>query len=70
MDDNTSNINSEKGSSAKMGIPTISQTEYSDPAGSDTGAKDSSIPENGGGKGSFTATSQQIRGEHQKPEGD
>lgn len=24
--------------------------------------------ENGGGKGSFTATSQQLRGEHSKPE--
>lgn len=37
--------------------------------GSGAGSTDSTIPENGGGKGSFTATSQQIRGEHSRIEG-
>lgn len=37
--------------------------------GKGEGATKSTIPENGGGKGSFTATSQQIRGEHHKAEG-
>lgn len=46
-----------------------SQTEFSKPEGSSSGPTDSSIPENGGGKGSFTATSQQIRGEISAPEG-
>lgn len=43
--------------------------EYSLPEGKGGGATDSSIPENGGGKGTFTATSQQLRGEISKPEG-
>lgn len=70
MDDNTSNVNQEKGSISHIPFPAISQTEFSDPAGSGEGAKDSTIPENGGGKGSFTATSQQIRGEHHLAEGE
>lgn len=45
-----------------------SQDTWSLPEGKSSGATDSTIPENGGGKGSFTATSQQLRGEHHKPE--
>lgn len=36
--------------------------------GNGEGATESTIPENGGGKGSFTQTSQQIRGEYSLPE--
>lgn len=39
------------------------------PEGKKGGVTDSTIPVNGGGKGTFTATSQQLRGEHHKPEG-
>lgn len=53
----------------KMTAIKTSSDILSEPGGSSAGAKDSSIPENGGGKGSFTATSQQIRGEHSRIEG-
>lgn len=39
------------------------------PEGKGEGPTESTIPENGGGRGSFTATSQQIRDEHHKAEG-
>lgn len=38
--------------------------EYSLAEGKGDGPTESTIPENGGGKGSFTQTSQQIRGEY------
>lgn len=37
--------------------------------GKGDGPTESTIPENGGGKGTFTATSQQLRGEISAPEG-
>lgn len=42
---------------------------YSLAEGKGEGVTVSTIPENGGGKGTFTATSQQLRGEHHDPEG-
>lgn len=46
-----------------------SQTQWSLPEGKGATGSEQAIPENGGGKGSFTATSQQIRSEHSKVEG-
>lgn len=39
------------------------------PEGATGGVTESTIPTNGGGKGTFTATSQQLRGEHHRAEG-
>lgn len=69
--DNTSNVNQEKGSITKIAVPTISQTEYSDPAGSSegSGTVDAGVDEGSQGRGDFTQTSQQKSGAHQLPEG-
>jgi hypothetical protein len=57
-------------SDTKMTAIKTSQTSWSLPEGGSSGSTGpGTIPENGGGKGSFTATSQQIRGEHSKIEG-
>ncbi len=42
--------------------------EHHKPEGKGEGAVTLTEPDNGGGKGNFTATSQQIRGEHHTPE--
>lgn len=51
-------------SDTKITAIKTSQTDFSLTEGKSGGATGSgTIPENGGGKGSFTATSQQLRGE-------
>lgn len=56
-------------SDTKITAIKTSAEALSEPGGSDSGSKDSTIPENGGGKGNFTATSQQLRGEYSLCEG-
>lgn len=56
-------------SDTKMTAIKTSQNDFSLVEGKSGGATQSEIPENGGGKGSFTATSQQLRAEHSKVEG-
>lgn len=59
----------DQSSDTKITAIKTSQTDFSLSEGKKGGVTESTIPENGGGKGSFTATSQQIRGEHSKIEG-
>lgn len=56
-------------SDTKMTAIKTSQTDFSDPAGKGGVTGPGTIPENGGGKGNFTATSQQVRGEFSLCEG-
>ncbi len=68
MDDNTSNINDDESETSQITAIKTSQTDFSLTEGK-VGEATNTIPENGGGKGSFTATSQQIRGEFSLTEG-
>ncbi len=70
MDDNTSNENDDESTTSKITAIKTSQTEFSGVDGQDQAAGGpGTIPENGGGKGNFTATSQQLRGEYSLCEG-
>lgn len=63
--DNTSNINSEKGSTSTIPAIKTSQDTWSLPEGNGSGAVtvDSHVEEGSQGRGSFTQTSQQKNGE-------
>lgn len=61
-------MNDESTDVKKTDIKT-SQKDFSLVEGNGGGSTESTIPENGGGKGSFSATSQQLRGEHHLVEG-
>lgn len=67
--DNTSNINSDKGSTSQITAVKTSQTDFSLCEGTDSGAAtvDSKVGEGEQGRGDFTRTSQQINGELSLP---
>lgn len=59
----------DKSSDTKITAIKTSQTDFSLAEGKGGEAAPGTIPENGGGKGNFTATSQQLRGEYSLCEG-